>query len=668
MAKYTSPGDSDRMRILQAEEQKEAQELAAVQQKLASGKLAANDAAIAQMEVIRRSESLRALQREIKQASRDTGVQPTASSSRFSSSATQAPSGSFRVSGNPAAVPPAVAGPAGIGEYIASTLRSQMEAQQNAIQAQQEATTRASQATAATTASTQDRNEQILNKRLRVQSQFGLGPTSKEDLIAQTLQQIQINDAAYKEARASYDQMVGTNFFEDPLGWIGAQLNRGSAAAKVNSLADNEDFLVSGLRRNMTLSEEIERTVQINTNEIDRRTAEFQARQQLAEGEARVAALQAEGARASMAAIATYGAEVRRDQKTDRQQTEDELLRLQKEQMLEIRAAQIRNNENINAITGTQAGAVALERLEPSARDAIQALANGGIAPPTKIVEHAIGLKKSDPALYATAEKLATAVRAKAAEFKTRRANPATSASIGWKVKDDEDQAWEELKAQIEASNAPMSKTTRVSATLTGSDQDKQFNPLRADHLSFVEAVSKAAAAGAPTPVPPTNILYQMFARAASLDGGRRARNPINGQMDTASERAVLGAIRNIAISGEYKLRDGSPVTPEILGALVSEYYKAASSWTAGINKAERMGLPKPTQYNASVPSMTIRGESVQTGVELMNATKVANWLKQEIKANAGFAAEQQRNQRMLDQMIQYPDGNMNPMILGPQF
>lgn len=669
MSKNTTIGDADRMRILEAEQQKEMQELQATEQKLKSGNLAANDAALLQADVIRRRSNLQSLQNEIRNVMRTTGVQPGAQTSS-SSSTSQAPSGSFRVSASgPAAASVAgIPGGGGIGDYIAGVLREQMGVQQQAIQAQQGATTRASQAAAAVTVSGADRNEQILNERLRVQGQFGLGPTAKEDLVAKTLQELQDLDARYAQERSAYDEMASTSFFEDPLGWIGAQMNRGQQAVKVNALADREDVLTGVLRRNMTLSEDLERTVQINTNEIDKRTADFQARQQIAEGEARVAALQAEGARANMSAAAVYGAEIRKDQKTESQKNEDELQRRKLELIVAELDAKQRHEAELNRITGSVGGERALDNKSPEIKNAIQNFAHGATTSPVIIAEHAMGIRTSDPAMYDTATKLTTAVRERSARFKSDRKNPAKQGQITWKMADDEDQAWLEIRDEIAATNGLPSKQTKASTTLTGSEQDRRYNPLRADHLSFAEAVQKAAAVGAPTPLSPGNLMVQTYARLNTTEQGKMARNPLNGQLYTEHERAILGVIRNMAVDGNYKMTDGKPVTSEALGEIVAQYYKAASSWTANMNKADRMGLPKPTRYTISLPRTELDGSKTFIALDAMNAREVSNYLQQEVKMNAGRKAEQERQQRMLDQMIQYPDGNMNPMILGPQF
>lgn len=653
MSKYIAPGDSDAMRIWQAEQQLEQQLLAETEQKLKSGNLAANDAAKLQMEVVRRRDNIRSLQNMIQEGARKgiqpgtaTAVTPTSGSTTSTSSTSQAPSGSFRVSASgPAAASVAgIPGGGGIGDYIAGVLREQMGVQQQAIQTQQGATTRASQAAAAATVSGADRNEQILNERLRVQGQFGLGPTAKEDLVAKTLQELQDLDARYAQERSAYDEMASTSFFDDPLGWIGAQLNRGQQAAKVNALADREDVLTGVLRRNMTLSEDLERTVQINTNEIDKRTADFQARQQIAEGEAKVAALQAEGARANMSAAAVYGAEIRKDQKTEAQRTEDELQRRKLELIVAELDAKKRQSESLDAFTGSVGGERALDNKSPEIRNAIQGFVNGAATNPVIITEHGVGVRSSDPAMYDTASKLTAAVRERAARFKADRKNPAKQGSVTWKMADDEDQAWLEIRDEIAATNGLPSRQTKASTTLTGSEQDRRYNPLRADHLSFAEAVQKAAAVGAQPPVSPGNLLVQMYSKLNTTEQGKLARNPLNGQLYTEHERAILGAIRNMAVDGNYKLQDGKPVTPEVFGELVAQYYKAASSWTVNLNKAERMGLPKPTRYTVSLPKLEIDGSKTFIALDVMNPREVANYLQQEIKMNAGRKAEQEAN------------------------
>jgi len=642
MSQYTSPGDADRSMILQSELQKETQNLQNLRSQLTSGTLAANDAALVQAQITRKTADVASLTREL------SGVSPRGA----------APARSPQ----PAAAPASVAAPSapaagGIGDYLASMLRKDMDVQQSAIQAQQAATTGAGNAEAAVTMSQADRNKQILDERLRVQRQFSLGPNAQEDLVASTVQQLTQNDAQYRQERKAYDEMASTSFFDDPVGWLGAQLNRGSQAAKVNALADNEEFLTGALRRNMSLSEEIERTVQINTNEIDRRTAEFQATQQLQTAAGRVAQLQADGARANMSATALLGSELRKDEKSERQKADDVIAQENARYILEQRKNLARNDDNVNAVTGSTTGVQALNKYAPEVKNAIQSFAEGGTISPDMLVQYGQGIAKSDPAMYYAAGKLSTQAKELAAQYRAARANPAKASTITWKPADDEAQAWLEVRNKLAASNAP---GTNANSILTGKDQDTQYNPLRADHLSFVEAVAKAAQTpGAPLPLPPGNLLVQMYSKLLSTPNGSGARNPINGQLYAVNERAILEAVKNMAVDGTFKLADGSPATPEFYAQQVSDYYKAASSWTSNLNKADRFGLPKPDRYQTAVSqtALSMDGEKKQVAVDAMNPTQIANWIKQEVKVNAGRKVIQQQNQQLLDQMTQFPLG-----------
>ena len=634
MSKYTQPGDADAMRILQAE-------YAAVQQQLGNPGLNANDRARLQADAM-------ALTREMQNWTKRTGIPQSANVQPTPAS----PPSSARVSvSGPAAVIPSAPTADGIGEYVTGIIRDQMARQDAAIKAQQKGVTDSSQADAAVTMANNDRNNAINSNRLLVQAQAGLGPQAKEDMYAATMAKLAENDQKYAAARANYDKYATVNVMEDPLGWLWAQLNIDAAGAQVNQLAAQENILTAALERNMLLSEKAETTIQIDTRENDRQIADFQARKQLADGAARVAALEAEGARASMSAAAVYGGELRKDNKTAAERTQDQLQQMILEERLKTLQAERDVRDRVSQFTGSTTPEKALDNMPPADKAEVQNFASGGSTSPRVIVQYGQGLKTTP--LHNTATKLQELVDAEVKTYASNRGsgNAVLAGKITWKPADDQAVAWNEVRAVLQASNA--NRDAKTAVTLTDPRWDKQYNPLRGDHFAFVDMVKKAAGVGAPTPVHPANVVVQLYDKISKVPG---ARNRETAQVTTEVERdAVLGGIANMAIEGRVVGADGKPLTPEQYAAMISNYYAAQVSWNQNRNELQRLGFQEQKGYLAAVPARQLNGDKAVSIVDLTNRAEVRRWLEQQIKVNAAQKQQKELERKLFEQIGELP-------------
>lgn len=648
MSKYTQPGDADAMRILQAEYAQEQRDLESVRKKLDAGSVSANDAANLQMEIVRRGENLRALEREMQNWAKRTGVSQSANVQPTPAS----PPSSARVSvSGPAAAIPSAPAAGGIGEYVTGIIRDQMVRQDAAIKAQQKGVTDSAQADAAVTMANNDRSNVINSNRLLVQAQAGLGPQAKEDMYAATMAKLAENDQKYAAARANYDKYATVNMMEDPLGWLWAQLNIDAAGAQVNQLAAQENILTAALERNMLLSEKAETTIQIDTRENDRQIADFQARKQLADGAAKVAALEAEGARASMSAAAQYGGELRKDNKTQAESTLERLQIMQLEERIKVQQAERDLQERVTRFTGNPSSEKALDNMPPADKAEVQNFASGSPTSPRIIVQYGHGLKTTP--LHSTATKLQELVDAEVKTYATNRGsgNAVLAGKITWKPADDPSVAWNEVRAVLQASNT--NRDAKTAVTLTDPRWDKQYNPLRGDHFAFVDMVKKAAGVGAPTPVHPANVVVQLYDKISKVPG---ARNKDTAQVTTEVERdAVLGGIANMAIEGRVVGADGKPLTPEQYAAMISNYYTAQVSWNQNRNELQRLGFQEQKGYLAAVPTRALNGEKSVSIVDLTNRTEVRRWLEQQIKVNAAQKQQQELERKLFEQIGALP-------------
>jgi len=633
--------DIDAMRIRQAE-------LMDVKSRLQNPQLSANDRAVLQATAM-------GLERDIRAFSRQTGapLQDNVQPSQYQLTTDKAPDtsrASFRVSGPAAAIPGAPAA-GGIGEYVTGIIRDQMVRQDAAIKAQQKGVTDSSQADAAATMANSDRSNAINSNRLLVQAQAGLGPQAKDDMYAATMAALTENDQKYAAARAQYDKYATVNLMEDPLGWLWAQLNIDAAGAQVNQLASQENILVAALERNMLLSERAETTIQIDTRENDRQIADFQARKQLADGAAKVAALEAEGARASMSAAAVYGGELRKDNKTVAEQTQDQLQQMILEERLKTLQAERDVRERVSQFTGSATPEKALDNMPPADKAEVQSFASGGATSPRIIVQYGQGLKTTP--LHSTATKLQSLVDAEAKTYATNRGsgNAVLAGKVTWKPADDQSVAWNEVRAVLQASNT--NRDAKTAATLTDPRWDKQYNPLRGDHFAFVDMVKKAAAVGAETPVHPANVVVQLYDKISKIPS---ARNKETAQVTTEVERdAVLGGIANMAIEGRVVGQDGKPLTADQYAAMIANYYTAQVSWNQNRNELQRLGFQEQKGYLAAAPARTLNGEKAVSIVDLTNRTEVRRWLEQQIKVNAAQKQQQELERKLFEQLGELP-------------
>lgn len=638
MSKYMQPGDADAMRILQAELQK-------AQKDSQDPSLDANSRARAQADI-------GYITREIQGRSKRTG---TSSQPQSSPAIPGGPDASNVLAAAGAANPrAAVAASGGIGDYVASMIRSQMGVQDTAIKAQQGAVTRQYQADAATTAKVGDRNNAINTNRLDVQARAGLGPLAQQDMYALTMQALTQNDQQYAVERAKYDEMASKNLIEDPLGWIMSQFTIGSQAAKVNALAAKEARLTGELERNMNFSEKAETTIQIDTRQTDLEIADFQARKTLAEGEARAAALSAEAARANMTAAALYGGELRKDQKQGLDSAEDAVRMRIAEERLRVLEAERNTRENIKQFTGSPEVEKNLGAMPKEDAAQIEAFSRGGEVSPRVVVKYGNGMKGTP--VYNTAVKLQDLVEKDVSEYARKRgsSNPTLAASVTHKAADDQQVAWNDVRTTLLASNTIPAKGDTKALTLTSPRWDSDFNPLRTDHWAFADDVKKRATVGMETPVSPRNLLVHMFAKTADYPN---ARSKATGQVTTEFERdAVLGAVANMAVEGTLRGADGKPISTAGYAAMVSEYYRAASDWNQQRNQLDRLGFPKQDRYIASVPVRTLDGTPSVMAVDLTRRDQVERWLEKNRQVNAQLQAKQKLEQQLFEQL-----GNMPP-------
>lgn len=111
------------------------------------------------------------------------------------------------------------------------------------------------------------------------QTLFNLDPSRIDNEIAVSLNQANQAREAYAPARAEYDRLTQISFFEDPLGFLQAQLKLPQVSAQVNNLADAEDRALQNIQTRTQLLHGAKQTITANT--ADALLAQSQSQAQL---------------------------------------------------------------------------------------------------------------------------------------------------------------------------------------------------------------------------------------------------------------------------------------------------------------------------------------------------------------------------------------------------
>lgn len=135
------------------------------------------------------------------------------------------------------------------------------------------------------------------NKTLeQLQEMFNLNPEAANNEIATNLAVINSAQAAYAPARAEYDALASKSILDDPLGYLLAQVQMPSVAAKVNAIADKEDIANQRIQTRTAQLANAKATISANTADQIKSIQEQDAKNTMAESSARLLDAQAKNA------------------------------------------------------------------------------------------------------------------------------------------------------------------------------------------------------------------------------------------------------------------------------------------------------------------------------------------------------------------------------------
>lgn len=135
------------------------------------------------------------------------------------------------------------------------------------------------------------------NKTLEsLQNMFDLNQEDANNEIATNLAVINQAQAAYTPARAEYDQLASKSLLDDPLGYILAQVQMPSVAAKVNAIADKEDIANQRIATRTAQLNNAKATITANTADQIRSIQEQDAQNQMRLSSAQLLDAQAKNA------------------------------------------------------------------------------------------------------------------------------------------------------------------------------------------------------------------------------------------------------------------------------------------------------------------------------------------------------------------------------------
>ena len=130
----------------------------------------------------------------------------------------------------------------------------------------------------------------------QVQGLLGLDTTQANNEIAKSIAQLNSSQQEYQSARKEYDAAITTNFMDDPIGYIVAQLNLPSLSARVNVAADSEAAAQDNISTRTQMLNQSRQTLTADTADIIREAKLKEAHAQSLAAEAQLNQAQGENA------------------------------------------------------------------------------------------------------------------------------------------------------------------------------------------------------------------------------------------------------------------------------------------------------------------------------------------------------------------------------------
>lgn len=452
-----------------------------------------------------------------------------------------------------------------------------------------------------------------------VQTLFNLDPSQLNNEIAVNLGKANDAAAAYKPVREEYDRLTQVSFFENPLGFLMAQMKLPQVAAQVNALADAEDRALQQIQTKTTLLGNVKNTVVANTADalfaanqsqaqLDARAANAKLMQADAENRVRIGAsimqqIQVadkinDNTRSQVQTIASIQTaeesrlarqEAREDRSIDR-----ELRREQLRAVLDEKKAKAEEIEDMNdrlaavsAALGRDPMTVTKLKLLRDKKEVqfwLDAADSGRFGPDVgSSVEFFLrkgspeNIQKSGASMQANATQMRDAAVKYVGPIQT-----AYKAANGKAMKDEEASkaAFDAYAREVVGAAVAPKSTTDMSSPVWDSTYNPNMAPIGA-FSRFIDATPALA-----------HLKNNTFKKQYDTLVAAKAAN---GDFATTTQQTqMIDALK-------WQILD-KKITSQKAAADIAAFYKAATEYNFEMNKSDLFGIPKIDRYQFTIP------------------------------------------------------------------
>lgn len=464
-----------------------------------------------------------------------------------------------------------------------------------------------------------------------LQRLFGLDQSQVDNEIGKSLAVAQNARDQRVGVRAQYDELAGRDLLTNPIGYLLAQMQLPSVAARNNALADAEDLALSNIDKRTQQFTAAKSSLVANTSDQirDYQYQQAQVESRLAEAkllgkEGEISAARA-GTELQLAGVTNaLGDNVRSTVSTvvsleDREEA-SKLRNEQREQILGEKKLKAEEDARLNQRLKLASDTLGLE--EPMTLSRLKGLTSKkeqdmwlGVALSGQMgqdLEESLAFylgngsrngiqTKGGASTLMTAERLA----ASGASFEGEAARTLQALNQGKMPKKEEARS----KAYELYRDTLVNSTSGVTSPLDlGSSQwDRTYNPYKAEFLSF----NKAVDSNEKLAILKNNKVKTM------VDDLVKSGAVKDSNLTAAQQQAVLAGIGDLV--SEKKL------DPQKAAADISTYFKAASAYNRQLNKYDLFSLPKQESYLFTVEGTAFA--SNRKKVDLFNASDIENSL-----------------------------------------
>lgn len=470
----------------------------------------------------------------------------------------------------------------------------------------------------------------------RAQSVAGFDPRAAEDEFTRSMAKLTAAQTERVTVRKEYDKLQQTNFFDDPLGYIFAQMDMPTVAAKHNSLVDLELDSAANVEMRSSMLKQYNSAVTANTaNELAAQNAALakasalESQVKLREAELSISARQAADrwklvqmedklidnkSRALNTQLNIAQAQMAME---DRREARAERIALSRERLADKR---LKDEEVARVDTNLATLSARLGQVDASGRPLIhsqEALRKS----PLTAKQKAEFYQAAQTGMFGNDILDSLAFLAGSANSRVLARTDKGFVDMLAGVKNGITTYQSQVRKPDKLGNSPKEKEVlplaadaylqsvvasasdpKAAQSLTGELFDTVFNPYRAPHLAVVDsALSGSGKLGALK----DNLLVKAVQTVQTAKGAGA-----DGTFKGVDER------RAIKVAVELGTKQGLPVKE--IARQIGDYYTAATALGADLYHYESINLPTQTRYMATVDGTGVFGDPMR--VDMLNA------------------------------------------------